>query len=403
MVILVLNCGSSSIKYQVLDMQNVNNYSLKAKGLVERVGGDNATITHKVPGRENVFVEKSIKDHSEGISDVLGLLLDAETGVLKSLEEIDAVGHRVAHGGEYFSGAALVNDDTIEKIEKCCTLAPLHNPANLIGIRAAAGLMPSTPQVAVFDTSFHQTIPDYAYMYALPYEYYEKYGLRRYGFHGTSHQYVANKACEALGWNIAEKKIITCHLGNGSSITAIKDGKSVDTSMGFTPLEGVTMGTRCGDIDASAVTFLMEKEGLDVNGINNVLNKKSGLLGISQLSADNRDVEAAAKEGSSKARLAHLKRCYDIKKYIGAYAAVLNGVDLIIMTGGIGENARNVRRQVLSGLEYLGVEIDLERNENVDCDNCIISKPESKVVVMVVCTNEELVIARDTMSIVSAL
>ena len=401
MNILVLNCGSSSIKYQVLDMKSETEFSLLAKGLVERVGSDNATITHKVPTRADVFQELPIHDHSKGISVVLDMLLDKEKGLLESLSDIDAVGHRVAHGGEYFSSAAMVNDDTIAKIEKCCALAPLHNPASLLGIRAAAELMPQIPQVTVFDTSFHQTIPDYAYMYALPYEYYQKYGIRRYGFHGTSHNFVAGKACDALGWNIKDKKIITCHLGNGSSITAIKGGKSIDTSMGFTPLEGVTMGTRCGNIDPSVVTFIMEKEGLDAKQMNDVMNKKSGLLGLSGVSADNRDVEGAAAKGNKQAEMTHLKRCYDIKKFVGAYAAVLNGVDLIIMTGGIGENARNVRREVLTGLEYLGLELDLYRNDHVEGDNWIISTDTSKVKAMVVCTNEELVIARDTMELVS--
>ncbi len=403
MNILVLNCGSSSIKYQVLDMTCETEYTLLAEGLVERVGSENASITHKVPQRPKVQQTHPIPDHSKGISLVLEMLLDKEKGVIASLADIDAVGHRVAHGGEYFSGAALVNDDTLSKIEKCCAIAPLHNPASLLGIKVATELMPGIPQVTVFDTSYHQTIPDYAYMYAIPYEYYEKYGVRRYGFHGTSHNYVARKACRALGWNIEEKKIITCHLGNGSSITAIRGGKSVDTSMGFTPLEGVTMGTRCGLMDPSVVTFLMEKEGFSPKDMDNLMNKKSGLLGLSGVSSDNRDVEAAANAGNRRAKLTHEKRCYDIKKFIGAYAATLNGVDLIVMTGGIGENARSVRRDVLSGLDYLGLEIDLDRNENVGGDNWIISTDDSKVMAMIVCTNEELVIARDTMELVKGL
>lgn len=401
MKILVLNCGSSSLKYQVLDMKSENDYSLLAKGLVERIGSTNACITHKPTGKEKFEVEKPILDHTAGIGGVLELVTDATYGVLGSLAEIDAVGHRVAHGGEYFFRSVKIDDDAIADIEKCCELAPLHNPANLLGIKAVKELMPTVPQVAVFDTSFHQTMPDYAYMYAIPYEYYDKYKIRRYGFHGTSHKYVAQLACDFTGKDINNCNIITCHLGNGSSITAVKNGKSIDTSMGFTPVEGVTMGTRCGNIDAGVVTFLQEKENLDAAGINAVLNKKSGLLGLSEISSDSRDIEAGIKAGDKKAMLAQNKLCYDIKKYIGAYAAVLGGVDLIVFTGGIGENACASRQQICEGLEYMGVEFDPAANDGVRGKEAILSKPGSKVTVVTVPTNEELVIARDTMNIVS--
>lgn len=399
MIILVLNCGSSSLKYQVLDMSSASDYSLLAKGLVERIGDNNANIAHKKSGCDKLVVEKPIPDHTEGIKSVLDLLLDQEFGVLSSLQDIEAVGHRVAHGGEFFFESCAVDDDVIEKIEKCCELAPLHNPANLLGIKAVKAVLPEVAQVAVFDTSFHQTMPDYAYMYAIPYEYYEKYRVRRYGFHGTSHKYVAKKACLLYGVDINNSKIITCHLGNGSSITAIKNGKSVDTSMGFTPVEGVTMGTRSGNVDAGVVTFLQEKEGLDAKGISNVLNKKSGLQGLSGISSDNRDILAGVDREDPRAILTTNKLCYDIKKYIGAYAAVLGGVDMIVFTGGIGENASRTRAQVCSGLEYLGMEFDAEANK-VSGEDVVISTPSSKVKVVAVTTNEELVIATDTMNIV---
>ncbi|MDD3201616.1 MAG: acetate kinase [Bacteroidales bacterium] len=400
MIVLVLNCGSSSLKYQVLDMKSDNDYSLLAKGLVERIGDKIGVLTHQVTGKDKYKIEKPIANHTEGIKSVLDLLTDKEHGVLKSLDEIDAVGHRVAHGGEFFFCSMAVNDDVIAKIEKCCELAPLHNPANLLGIRAVEDLMPGRPQVAVFDTSFHQTMPDYAYMYAIPYEYYDKYKIRKYGFHGTSHKFVAQKACDFTGMDINNSRIITCHLGNGSSITAIKNGKSIDTSMGFTPVEGVAMGTRCGNIDAGVITFLEEKEHLDAAGINALLNKKSGLLGVSELSSDCRDIEEGASSGNAKAALAQEMLYYGIKKYIGSYAAAMGGVDMIVFTGGIGENSSTTREQVCQGLEFLGVDFDNDVNRGARGEDAVLTKRGSKVVVVAITTNEELVIARDTMNIV---
>ena len=381
MIVLVLNCGSSSLKYQLLDMRSAEDYTLMKKGLVERIGD-------------------VVPDHAAGIQMVLDALVSPEEGVIDSLDRIEAVGHRVAHGGEFFDRSVRVTEDVIDKIDRCCALAPLHNPANLMGIRAVEKLMPGKPQVAVFDTSFHQTMPDYAYMYAVPYRFYEKYRLRRYGFHGTSHKFVAAKACKFVGLDLAKSRIITCHLGNGSSVTAIKNGQSVDTSMGFTPVEGVVMGTRVGNIDAGAVTFIQEKEGLDWQGVNNLLNKKSGLLGISGVSADNRDIEAAAATGNERAILARKMLAYSIKKYVGAYAAVLGGIDLLVFTGGIGENAWPVREQVCEGLEYLGIDFDAQANA-VRGKDVVISRPGSRVKVVAVTTNEELVIATDTMNIVN--
>ena len=381
MIILVLNCGSSSLKYQLLDMRSAEDYTLMKKGLVERIGD-------------------VVPDHAAGIKMVLDALVSPEEGVIDSLERIDAVGHRVAHGGEFFDRSVRVTPEVMDKIERCCELAPLHNPANLMGIKAIEQLMPGEPQVAVFDTSFHQTMPDYAYMYAIPYRFYEQYRLRRYGFHGTSHKYVAEKACKFVGLNLHKSRIITCHLGNGSSVTAIKDGESVDTSMGFTPVEGVVMGTRCGNLDVGAVTFIQEKENLDYKQVNSLLNKKSGLLGISGVSSDNRDIEAAAATGNERAQLAKKMLSYSIKKYVGAYAAALGGVDLIVFTGGIGENAWPVREEVCTGLEFLGVDFDTEANK-VRGKDVLLSRPGSKVKVVAVTTNEELVIATDTMNIVS--
>jgi acetate kinase len=401
MIILVLNCGSSSLKYQVLDMKEGNDYDLLAKGLVERIGEQMGCVTHQVTGKDKYTFEKYLPDHTEGIQSVLDLLVDENHGVVRSLRDIDAVGHRVAHGGEYFSCSVAVDRQVIENIEKCCELAPLHNPANLLGIRAAERLMPGTPQVAVFDTSFHQTMPDYAYMYSIPYEFYDKYKIRRYGFHGTSHKFVAQKACDFVGMDINNSRIITCHLGNGSSITAIKDGKSVDTSMGFTPVEGVTMGTRCGNIDAGIITLLQKKEGLNAAGIDSLVNKRSGLYGISGVSSDCRDIAEAAANGNKRAILAQKMLAYGIKKYIGAYAAALGGVDMIVFTGGIGENSVKTRADVCEGLEFLGVDFDIEVNNSTRGKDVLLSKPGSKVKVVAVTTNEELVIARDTKEIVT--
>ena len=402
MKILVLNCGSSSLKYQVLEMSPTEN-TLLAKGLVERIGSPNACHTHKVDGKDKYQEEKPIANHTEGIRSVLRILTDPTYGVLKYLSEIEAVGHRVAHGGEFFFKSVAVDEEVKEKIEKCCQLAPLHNPANLTGIKAMEELMPGVPQVAVFDTSFHQSMPDYAYIYSIDYSYYEKYKIRRFGFHGTSHKFVAEKACKLAGLDIEKAKLITCHLGNGSSITAIDGGRSVDTSMGFTPVEGVTMGTRSGNLDVGVVTFLMEKEGLDADGINNLVNKQSGLQGLSGFSSDCRDLVDAEKSGYKRAELALKKLAYDIKKYIGAYAAVLNGVDMIVFTGGIGENSERVRELVCTGLDYLGVDFDFEKNEAVRGEDAVLTKRRSKVKVMAVTTNEELVIATDTMEIVEEL
>ena len=396
MIILVLNCGSSSLKYQVLDMKNENEYALLAKGLVERIGLEMGEITHRPADKDKHVISKPIPDHTEGIKSVLDLLVDAEQGVLKSLGEINAVGHRVAHGGDLFSSSAVIHSEVIEGIQKCCELAPLHNPANLLGIMAVRSLMPEIPQVAVFDTSFHQTMPEHAYMYAIPYEYYVRDKVRRYGFHGTSHKFVAEKSAKLAGLDFNNSKIITCHLGNGGSVTAVCNGKSVDTSMGFTPVEGVVMGTRCGDVDAGIVTFLQSKYDLDVKGVNDVLNKKSGFLGVSGVSSDARDIEAAAKEGNHRAQLAMEMFRYRVKKFIGAYAAAMNGVDMIVFTGGIGENDISVREDVCAGCSFLGIDFDSEAN-NVRGEDRIITKPGSKVIVTTVITNEELVIAQDTM------
>ena len=363
MIILVLNCGSSSLKYQVLDMKNEAEYAVLAKGLVERIGLEMGEITHRPADKDKHVISKPIPDHTEGIKSVLDLLVDAEQGVLKSLGEINAVGHRVAHGGDLFSSSAVIHSEVIEGIQKCCELAPLHNPANLLGIMAVRSLMPEIPQVAVFDTSFHQTMPEHAYMYAIPYEYYVRDKVRRYGFHGTSHKFVAEKSAKLAGLDFNNSKIITCHLGNGGSVTAVCNGKSVDTSMGFTPVEGVVMGTRCGDVDAGIVTFLQSKYDLDVKGVNDVLNKKSGFLGVSGVSSDARDIEAAAKEGNHRAQLAMEMFRYRVKKFIGAYAAAMNGVDMIVFTGCIGENDISVREDVCTGCSFLGIDFDVEANK----------------------------------------
>ena len=399
MIILVLNCGSSSLKYQVLDMKTAEDYSLLAKGLVERIGLEVGDITHKVTGKDKYEVQKPIPDHTAGIRNVLDLVCDPQLGVLKSLKEIDAVGHRVAHGGEFFHCSMRVNDEVIKGIEKCCEVAPLHNPANLLGIRAIESLLPGIPQVAVFDTSFHQTMPDYAYSYAIPYEYYEKYAVRRYGFHGTSHKFVAEKACKLAGLDINNSKIVTCHLGNGGSVTAVLNGKSVDTSMGFTPVEGVVMGTRCGNLDVGVVTYLQEKENLDAKGINTVLNKKSGFQGISGISSDMRDIEKGASEGNKRCQLALNMFRYGIVKYIGAYAAAMGGLDMVVFTGGIGENDPFSRAEISKKLEWMGIDFNDAANDGVRGKDVILTKEGSKVKVVTVTTNEELVIARDTMAL----
>lgn len=399
MIILVVNCGSSSLKYQLLDMKGDDVYDLLAKGLVERIGMEMGCLKHQVTGKDKIVTEQPVPDHTVGIKLVLNALLDKETGVLSTLEDIEAVGHRVVHGGEEFFCSKLIDDQVIAQIEKCCDIAPLHNPANLLGIKAVSEVLPTVPQVAVFDTAFHQTMPSYAYMYALPYEYYEKHRIRRYGFHGTSHKYVSAKGAKFAGLDLNNSKIITCHLGNGSSITAVNNGKSVDTSMGFTPLEGIIMGTRSGSIDPDIVSYLCEKEGLTPAQVSKILNKKSGFLGLSCISSDCRDLSDAANTGDPKAKLTLKKLTYDITKYIGAYAAAMNGVDLIVFTGGIGENNSRMRRRVCENLTYMGLKFDYEANVTNGRDT-LITLPDSKVKAAVIATNEELVIAQDTMHIV---
>jgi acetate kinase len=398
MNILVLNCGSSSIKYQLFDMNE--SARVLAKGLLERIGLTDGILTHKPTGKDPYKVVLDIPDHTVGINMVMDALVNPVHGVIKSISEIKAVGHRVAHGGENFKESVLIDNDVKRDIENCAELAPLHNPAHLKGILSCEKLLPGIPQVAVFDTSFHQTMPDYAYMYAIPYEYYEKYRIRKYGFHGTSHRFVAEKACRMLGMDLYNSKIITCHLGNGASITAIENGKSIDTSMGFTPVDGLIMGTRTGEIDPGVLLYLADKEELSVSGVNNLINKKSGVAGISQLSSDMRDLEIAANEGNPKALLALNMYAYKIKKFIGAYVAAMNGIDLLIFTAGVGENDFNARKMICTGMEYLGIEINPEVNHGVKGKDLVISTPSSKVKVMVVTTDEEFVIASDTKLIV---
>ena len=397
MKILVLNCGSSSIKYKLFDMTTKE---VLAQGGIEKIGLVGSFLKLTLPNGEKKILEKDIPEHTAGIEFILNTLVSPEYGAIKSLDEINAVGHRMVHGGERFSESVLLNKEVLDAFIACNDLAPLHNPANLKGVNAVSAILPNVPQVGVFDTAFHQTMPDYAYMYAIPYELYEKYGVRRYGFHGTSHRYVSQRVCEFLGVDPKGKKIITCHIGNGGSISAIKDGKCIDTSMGLTPLEGLVMGTRSGDIDAGAVTFIMEKEGLNAIGISNLLNKKSGVLGVSGVSSDMRELEAAVAAGNPKAILAEKMYFYRIKKYIGAYAAALGGVDIILFTGGVGENQANCRSEVCEGLEFMGVKIDLEKNK-VRGEEAIISADDSKVTVAVIPTDEELMIASDTLAILN--
>ena len=399
MIILVLNCGSSSLKYQLLDMKNDEIYDLLAKGIVERIGMETGCLKHQAAGKDKFEKEMPMEDHTVAIKAVLEALLDKEVGVLSTLEDIEAVGHRVVHGAEEFVCSQLITDKVVAQLEKCSVFAPLHNPANILGIKAVTAVLPYVPQVGVFDTAFHQTMPQYAYMYALPYEYYEKYGIRRYGFHGTSHKYVATKGAKFAGLDPEYSKIITCHLGNGSSIAAVVNGKSIDTTMGFTPLEGLIMGTRSGSVDPEVLVFLQEKEGLTPAQMSNILNKKSGFLGLSCLSSDARDLDEAANDGNPKAKLTLKKLTYDVTKYIGAYAAAMNGVDLIIFTGGIGENNSRLRRRVCESLTYLGVKFDYDANVVRGVDT-MITLPDSKVKVALITTNEELMIARDTMHIV---
>lgn len=397
MKILVLNCGSSSIKYKLFEMDTK---TVLAQGGVEKIGLPDSFLKITLPNGEKVVLEKIMPEHTVGIEFILQTLISAEYGCIKSLNEIDAVGHRVVHGGEKFNQSVLITPEIIEQVQSCSELAPLHNPANLKGVDAIAKILPCVPQVAVFDTSFHQTMPDYAYMYAVPYEYYEKYGVRRYGFHGTSHRYVSKRACDFLGLDYEKTKIITAHIGNGGSVTAVAGGKSVDTSMGLTPLEGLMMGTRAGNIDTGAVLYVANKEHLNNDQVSDMLNKKSGLLGISGVSSDMRDIDAAIAQGNKRATLALQMYEYNILKYIGAYAAVLNGFDVLVFTGGVGENQAALRERLCKSLAYLGVECNSELNTASRGEEIEISTKKSKVRVVVIPTDEELMIASDTKRLV---
>ena len=397
MKVLVINCGSSSLKYQVLDMTNE---VLECKGLVERIGMDGSVITHEKIGMDKFKLETPMSNHKDAIGHVLDAIQDPDHGVVKEMSEIGAVGHRVVHAGEKYAHSVLINDDVIAALEECVELAPLHNPPNLLGIAACQELMPGTPMVGVFDTAFHQTMPPESYIYAIPYEFYEKYGIRRYGFHGTSHKYVAERTADLLNVNIDDLKIITCHLGNGASVSAIKRGKCIDTSMGFTPLEGLVMGTRSGDIDPAIVTYMREKENLDQGVANEILNKKSGVLGISGVSSDFRDIEAAASEGNERALLALKVFAHKVRFYIGAYIAEMNGVDAIVFTAGVGENDISMRDIICSELGNLGIKLDLVKNK-VRGKEMVISRDDSRVKILLIPTNEELMIARDTYNIVT--
>ncbi len=396
MIVLVVNCGSSSLKYQLIDMADE---SVMASGLAERIGMANGVLTHKL-NAQKVVIEREMKTHKDAVDMLLDFLVDPKYKVLTSMKEIGAVGHRVLHGGSKYSESVLINDDVLEAIEECIPLGPLHNPANLIGINACAAALPGVPQVAVFDTAFHQTMPDYAYTYPIPYEYVEKHKIRKYGFHGTSHRYISKKAAEILDND--HLKLITCHLGNGSSIAAVKDGKCIDTSMGLTPLDGLEMGTRCGSIDPAVVKFLVDKEGLTVDEVDTILNKKSGVLGVTGISSDFRDVEEAADKGNARAKLALDIFYYRVVCTIGAYVAALGGVDAIVFTAGVGENSATGRARAMKGLEYLGVTIDEKANDTRGTQS-VISGKDSKVVVLTIPTNEELMIAKDTVEITKDL
>ncbi|MBO6296136.1 MAG: acetate kinase [Prevotella sp.] len=398
MKILVLNCGSSSIKYALYDMDD---RSVMTQGGIERVGMEGAFVKVKLPNGEKRTIEHDIPEHTEGVKLIFSLLTDKAIGAIKSLEEIDAVGHRMVHAGEKFAHSVVIDDEVIKAYEECIDLAPLHNPANLKGVNAVRSLMPNMPQVGVFDTAFHQTMPKHAFMYALPYELYEKYGIRRYGFHGTSHRYVSARACEYLGLDYEKQRIITCHIGNGGSVAAIKNGKCIDTSMGLTPLEGIMMGTRSGNVDAGALVYLQKKLGLSADELSDLLNKKSGMLGISGISSDMREVREAAENGNERAKLAISMYTYCIKKYVGAYAAAMGGCDIIVFTAGVGENQDIVRELVCTDMEYMGVEMDVEKNSKIRAEEAVLSMPESKVKIVLIPTDEELMIASDTMSLVS--
>ena len=391
MKVLVINAGSSSLKYQLI---NMDDESVMAKGVVERIGIEGSNLVHKI-GDRKIEIKKPLKDHVEAIQLVLAALVDPDHGAVKSMDEIGAVGHRVVHGGEAFAGSVMITDEVMQALRDNIELAPLHNPANIMGIEACKAVMPNVPMAGVFDTAFHQTMPKKSFLYALPYEVYEKYKIRRYGFHGTSHKFVSESAAQFLGKDIKDLKIITCHLGNGSSITAVDHGKVLDTSMGLTPLQGVPMGTRSGDIDPAILEVLMNKENMDITQMNTYLNKKCGVFGISGISSDFRDLTAASREGNERAELALQVFCYQVKKYIGAYAAAMNGADVIVFTAGVGENTPHIRKRIMSNMEYMGFELDDERTENGK-DSFVFSKDGSKVIGLVIPTNEELVIARDT-------
>lgn len=397
MKILVLNCGSSSVKYQLIE---IISKEVLAKGIVEKIGMKGSFLSNKRNDGDQVKLEGEILDHQSAIEYVLGVLTSQKHGSVKSLEEIDAVGHRVVHGAEKFKSSVLITDEMIAQMEECIDLAPLHNPPNLKGIYAMKELLPSVPQVGVFDTAFHQSMPDYAYMYAIPYSLYKKYGIRRYGFHGTSHRFVSKKACDVLGLDYNTQKIITCHLGNGASMAAIKEGQSVDTSMGMTPVEGLIMGTRCGDLDLGVLMHIMNREEIGHKATNTLINKHSGMLGVSGVSSDMRAIWEAADEGNERARLSLEMYGYRLKKYIGSYAAAMGGVDIIVFTGGIGENDYLVRKMACEGLGFLGVDMDLDKNDGRKKEDTIVSKESSKVKVIVVPTDEEMVIAEDTFEIV---
>ncbi len=397
MKILVINSGSSSIKYRLFDMTDE---SLLAKGLVERIGIKDSLINHYPAGKDFIKKQIDIPDHRKGIALVIEALLNKQYGVIKDISEIAAVGHRVVHGGEKYSGSVLINKEVMDTLNEFIELAPLHNPPNILGIKVCQELLPNITQVGVFDTAFHQTIPEHAYLYGIPYHYYQKYRIRRYGFHGTSHKYVAQKAAEILGKDLKKLKIITCHLGNGSSITAVQDGKSIDTSLGFGTISGVIMGTRCGDVDPAVIPYLMEKENLNFEEINDILYKKSGFLGLSEgISSDKRDLEEKAEQGDRKAQRTLNVLHYGIKKYIGAYVAAMNGLDALVFTAGIGENSPRLRKEVCRDLSYFGIKIDDNKNDKLKGERAIISTDDSKVAVLVIPTNEELVIARDTAEI----
>lgn len=398
MNVIVINSGSSSIKYQIFEMPEKR---VIVKGLIEKIGLDGSRIKHTKKGGEKVVIYKDIPDHKTGIEILLDLLVDKEIGCFSDINEVDAVGHRVVHGGEKFSGSVVINQDVIDALEECIDLAPLHNPPNLQGIYAVTDLLPEIQQVGVFDTAFHQSMPPYVFLYGLPYELYKKYGIRRYGFHGTSHRYISQEACRLLGVDIKESKIITCHLGNGASIAAVKNGKSLDTSMGMTPNEGLIMGTRSGDLDSGVLLYIADKMGLSIAETSNLLNKKSGMLGVSGISSDMRNIEDAAAEGDEMALVAMEMYAYRIKKYIGAYAAAMDGVDVIVFTGGVGENDILTRERVLSGMDFMGVDFDESKNR-VKGQFAIITQATSKVTALVVPTDEELVIAEDTYSLVGA-